>query len=539
MTRRFREARNGHKPPPGNYRNDAAFQRRLNAFFLRTDGEPALDRLHELGVDYSIGGARPYITIRAATKDHPERMIVIRHSESRDAVSTEIPAGDMTLEQAREAPAAVAALERYAEDLLFELRIQNAPATVTYSSAITRFLDTRDPSTDDKEADRRRRKLNKQRNVRDPQDTFDGMKARAKVLIAEFFKGRMLARKPKRLPTEIKQFLVRKCLAAGATRDKHGQVAGALDTNVAAYVSVVRQTLDWLYDTFDPQISLTMDSFKPKTVRSDALKWTDCRNVMLWAQGYVWEKNRGFARHWVERDGEFRLEYKKLPEPQLSKHRAEFLPLLRFVPSLATTGSRTTVGSLLCWNEDDYLGYIELDGKRSRIHRTGADGPSYANKPRETSSLTPLARGFFEVFRAKDVHEAARRGWTVDRVIHNGRGGAVQDLANLFKRACEAVGIKNSVRKMKHLAVTMHWFAGFELRRIALIVGTDPKTTEDKYLYLEEEYKGLLRPRPEPEKMTFADFADPLRDMAKIPRAPVPPRPRTGARPPERALVDA
>ncbi|MCK1378171.1 hypothetical protein IVB33_08200, partial [Bradyrhizobium sp. 24] len=205
----------------------------------------------------------------------------------------------------------------------------------------------------------------------------------------------------------------------------------------------------------------------------------------------------------------------------------------------ATTGSRTTVGSLLCWNEDSYFGHIELAGKRSRIHRTGVDGPDYANKPRTTSALTPLARGFFEVFYAKDLREAARRGWSVDRVIHNGRGGAVDDLSKLFKRACKALGIKNSVRKMKHLAVTMHWFAGFELRRIAKIVGTDPKTTEDYYLYLESEYAGLVRPRPEPEKMTFADFADPSRDMAKIPRAPAPPRPRTEVRAAERTLVDA
>jgi hypothetical protein len=293
------------------------------------------------------------------------------------------------------------------------------------------------------------------------------------------------------------------------------------------------------HKTFHPPISLLMDSFKPRTARSDALKWSDCRNVMLWCQGYVWEDG-GFARHWVERDGKLRLEYKKLPEPQLSEHRAEFLPLLRYVPSLATTGSRPTVGSLLCWNEDDYLGHIELDGKRSRIHRTGTDGPNYANKPRETSYLTPLARGFFEVFHAKDLREAARWGWSVDRVIHNGRGGAVDDPAGLFKRACEALGIKNSARKMKHLAVTMHWFAGFELRRIARIVGTDPKTTEDYYLYLEKEYEGLMRPRPEPEKMTFADFADPPRDMAKIPRAPAPPRPRADAgSAAARVLVDA
>ncbi|MCK1378172.1 hypothetical protein IVB33_08205, partial [Bradyrhizobium sp. 24] len=300
-------------PPPRQYRNDAQFQRRLNAFFLRTDGEPALGRLDELGEKYGIGGARPYISIRAAAKDR-SATIVIRHTEDKDGESTGIPAGDMTLEQAQKHPPALSVLARFAEDKLFELRITNAPATVMYSTVIARYLDTRDPSTGDPQADRRSRKLNKLRNIRDPQGPFDTMKARARVLIAEFFKGRMLERKPKRLPTEIKQFLVRKCLKAGATRDKHGQVKGALDTNVAAYVSLVRQALDWVLDTFDPQISLTMDSFKPKTTRSDALKWTDCRNAMLWSQGYVWE-NGGFARHWVEHDGEPRLEYRKLPEP--------------------------------------------------------------------------------------------------------------------------------------------------------------------------------------------------------------------------------
>lgn len=519
-----------HLKSPGQYRNDVPFQRRLDAFFIKTEDKPALERLEELAKEFFIGGARPYIAIRAASGDRG-RVIVVRHSDSGDEESTGISAGNMTKAEAAEHPGAQAALARFAEDKLFELRIQNAPATVTYSSAIVRFMATRDPNSGDAVTDRRRRESNKHRNVRDPQDLFDAMKARSKVLIAEFFKGRTLKRAPTLLPTEIKRFLVKKCLKAGATMDKHGQVAGALDSNVAVYVSLVRQTCDWLKDTYHPPIALSMATFIPKTTRSDALKWSECRNVMIWAQGYVWEDG-GFARHWVKRDGTRRLEYKKLSDPQLSKHRAEFLPLLRFVPSLAMTGSRTTVGSLLRWTEDDYFGHVELDGKRSRIHRTGTYGPSYVNKPRETSSLTPLARGFFEVCHAKDLREAAKRGWTVDRVIHNGRGGPVPDLSGLFKRACDALGIKNSARKLKHLAVTMHWFAGFELRRIGLIVGTDPKTTEDKYLYLEEEYAGLMRPRPEPEKMTFADFADPSRDMAKIPRAPAPPRPTAALRTP-------
>lgn len=534
-----RKNRDDHLPSAGQYRNDIGFQKRLDSFFARTDGRPALKRMEQLAEDFGIGGAKPYITIRTAAGDREERMIVVRHSETGDEESTNISAAGMTKEEASEHPGAQAVLARFAEDKLFELRVQYAPATVTYSSAIARFMVTRDPSTSDDEADRRRRAKNKERNVRDPQDLFDTMAARAKVLIAELFKERTLRRPPTRLPTEIKTFLVRKCRAAGASMDKHGQVTGALDGNVAAYVSVVRQTCDWLRETYHPPIALTMQPFNPQTKRSDALTWSECRNVMLWSQGYLFEDG-GFARHWVERDGTLRLEYKKLPEPQLAEHRAEFLPLLRFVPSLAMTGSRTTVGSLLCWNEEDYLGYIELNGKRSRVHRTGTYGPSYVNKPRRSSSLTPLARSFFEVCHAKDLRQATKWGWSIGRVIHNGRGGPVPDLAALFKRACEALGIKNCPRKLKHLAVTMHWFAGFELRRIGQIVGTDPKTTEDRYLYLEEEYAGLMRPRPDPEKMTFADLADPQRDMAPIPRAPAPPRPAAPrAAAPAEALVDA
>lgn len=532
-----RKDRDDHLASPGNYRNDFGFQKRLDSFFMRTDGQPALERLEELK-KFGIGGAKPYITIRTVAGDRDERMIVVRHSESGDEESTNIPSAGLTKEEASEHPGAQAVLARFAEEKLFELRVQNAPATVTYSSAMTRFLLTRDPSTDDGEADRRRRAKNRERNIRDPHDLFDAMAARAKVLIAEFFKERTLRRPPTRLPTEIQRFLVMKNLRAGASMDRHGQVAGALDSNVAAYVSVTRQTIDWLRETFHPPIALTMEPFNPRTKRSDALRWHECRNVLLWSQGYIFD-NGGFARHWVERDGTPRLEHRKLPEPQLSKHRAEFLPLLRFVPSLAMTGCRPTVGSLLCWNEEDYLGHVELNGRRSRIHRTGVFGPDYANKPRLTSSLTPLARGFFEVCRAKDLREAAKRGWSVGRVIHNGRGGPAPDLAALFRTACKALGIKNSARKLKHLAVTMHWFAGFELRRIAQIVGTDPRTTENNYLYLEDEYAGLMRPRPDPEKMTFADLVDPQREIARIPRTPVPPRPTRLAAAPWGVPVDA
>ena len=88
----------------------------------------------ELGKKYGIGGAKPYITIRSLADDRDEKMIVVRHSETEDQESTGIAAGDMMKEQAREHPGAQAVLARFAEDKLFELRIQNAPATVMYAT---------------------------------------------------------------------------------------------------------------------------------------------------------------------------------------------------------------------------------------------------------------------------------------------------------------------------------------------------------------------------------------------------------------------
>jgi hypothetical protein len=54
---RRRKDAEDHLVRAGQYRNDAEFQRRLDAFFKRTDGRPAFERLSELWEKYRIGGA--------------------------------------------------------------------------------------------------------------------------------------------------------------------------------------------------------------------------------------------------------------------------------------------------------------------------------------------------------------------------------------------------------------------------------------------------------------------------------------------------
>jgi hypothetical protein len=524
-------------PHPDQYRNDARFQHRLDKFFLRTEGRPALERLDELKREFKIGGALPHIAIRAEGGDRGLR-IVSRHSATNKTKSSGIPADGLTEDEARAHPGAQAALEEFAQDVLFELQIKNAPATVLISTVLMRWLKDTDPSTGDTGTDRRLKDSNKKRNFRDRQRTFERNTKYAGTLVAEFLQDKRLAQWDPNFPALIHGFFEAKALRAGAEMTAGGQVAGARYSTTKRYVSALRQSRTWLDERLRPPIRLPLKPFNPKSARSKPFLWKDARLVMLWAQGYVFE-NRGFARHWVDSEDGPRLEYTKLPEPALSVHRAKYAPLLRALPALFTTATRVTVGINLGWKDLGDRGFVELDGKRSRIYRTGFDGADYDNKPRKPSLLPRIARGFFEVWNAKDLRTAEKDGWPDleelggHYVVHNGCGGPVPKIGDLLTDACAAFGITAHLRTLKHGAVTTLWLAGFELRRIGKIAGTDPRTTEEFYLYLEDEYDGIFRPTPDPETMTFARLVDPLGDMAKIPRAPAPPCPARPAAAPE------
>jgi hypothetical protein len=537
-----------HLPYPGQYRNDAAFQRRLDNMFRRTSKLPALERLEILGREFGIGGAPPFITIRAEADDR-QKKIVVRHSDDDQTVSTGIPAGDMTVKQASRHPDAKAFLMKFADEKLFEAQITNAPKTVKFSTAINRFLATQDPSTGDKKQDLKQRILSKERNIPDSLAAFNTMKMRAKVLIADLFKDRQLKHWNKNLGAEIKRCLERKRLKAGATRDDNGQISGATDGNAAAYYTIVRKTRDWLKD-YHPPIAMPLAPFAVETKRSEPVMWDEARLIMLWCQGYVWDrKNGGFVRHWIERNGELRPEYKKLEVKELAEHRAKYAPLLCAIPVFMTTGTRPEIGKRLGWlgirlgwsEKEQYRPGISLSGALSEIRRAGSKGPSPKPKPRDTSLLLPIARRFFEVRRIKDARQAEKDKWPERPggyyVIHDGRGGLVTNISALFTQACNALGIENSVKKMKHGLVTHMYLAGFELFFIGTVIGNNPVSTHDYYLYLEAKYQVILRPPPDQEMMRWVDLMDPHRSMPKIPRAPLPPRPatRVAATPPAEA----
>jgi hypothetical protein len=303
--------------------------------------------------------------------------------------------------------------------------------------------------------------------------------------------------------------------------ETRGQVDGALDATVALYVSFVRQSLGWWRRAYGPQINVDMDPCKIARGQSEPLMWEEARLIVLWCLGYIWE-NGGFAKHWVERGGGWRLEWKRRDPEKHAKHVAQFAPVIRFILVYMLTGTRLSCALQLGWTEDFYRGWIHLDGVLSKIYRTGTKGPNYRNKPRETSLLLPLARRMFEDLRANDMRKAARDGWVVPEggyyVVHNGHGGPVTNIKYLVRLACAAVGVQSSSHKLKNAGVTTFWLAGFDLDRIAVTIGNDIKTTHDHYLYLERLYAGVFRPRPEPEKMLFGDLVDPRRDIKPIPR---------------------
>jgi hypothetical protein len=512
-----------HLRRPRAFARDHEFQTRLDRFFRQNERKSALEQLKKLNTKFkTITGAPPYVTSRRMAKDRSE-MYVVRHSDSGRTKTTSIPVAEMPLEQAKKDPRTQAALAKLCEDILFELKVEHAPTTVRYSEILRRYIASEDPSTGDPLLDLLRAQLNKERNIHDPSRTFKQKAYCAEILIKEFFEERTLFDHHFKLPTEIKDWLVEKFEKTGATYDVRGQPAGALDGTVAKYVSVVRQSLTWVDETLQPPINLKMESLKVERGRTQPLMWTTARLIVLFARGFVWDlENGGFVKEWVWRGDDWVLEWKR----EGAAHRAKFLPLIRHVLSYETVGTRLTCASHMGWEEDSYRGWIDFENRQ--IVRTGTNSPRYDNKPRETSPLLPLALRMFETFHANDRRLAARDGWSHVKkpyVIHNGRGGPVRKLADLMGKANIALGLDDTSRSMRAANITQLWLAGFDLRRSARLAGNDPQTAEQSYLYLEKEFDGVTRPRPDPDTMLFSDLVNPVGRLPPIPRAPVPPRP--------------
>jgi hypothetical protein len=150
--------------------------------------------------------------------------------------------------------------------------------------------------------------------------------------------------------------------------------------------------------------------------------------------------------------------------------------------------------------------------------------------------LRPAARVFARWFREDQARQRAE-AWddTVDGlffIVHDGRGGRVDNIAYRAKKAFAAVGILNRRHDLKASGVGIFWEAGFSLDRVARLTGNDPMTIRQHYLFLEADSEGVTRPRPDESKLTFLNLVDPKKLCRRLPRAsrPGPPPAKAHAR---------
>jgi hypothetical protein len=512
--------KDGHLPFPREFRKENLRQKRLNAFFRRQDGRSAIDRLLELNDKFGIGGAPPYVAARAARKDAAE-VFVIRHTETGDQRTTGVLAHGMTVTQALALEPVKAALEAFADEKLFAYQAEHAPATLLYSTVIRRFLIEINPNFGGSEKSMRTKSLEKDRNIPDADARFRADASRAEQLITEFLHERTLESHRSNLPTEIKNWLIRRAREAGAQQDVAGQYAGAANATVAVYIALVRRALSWLATTYRPLVSLYMESLKLPSQLSEPLMWADARLIVLWSRGFVWEDG-GFAREWVWREGDWHLVWKRRDDA----FRAKYKPLLRHVLCYATVGARLRVALHMGWAPHDYRGMINFDA--GEFVRAGPLAPQPSNKPRGATVMLPFVKRMFAVWLAADrrMNDTGKCASTDHSyVIHDGRGGAVWHVTKLMAQACEALERNSSSHKLKTANVTQLYLAGFDIQEIASIVGNVPQSLMKYYLRLQRHHAGVERPRPNRETMTFIDLVNPLGRLPPIPRAPIPPRP--------------
>jgi len=518
-----------HLPWP----QDAWGSRKLDRIFLNEAGLDPINLLKKLDEEFDIGGAVPYPTIRGGEPGR-SAMIVIRNTWDGSEKSTHVSADGMTEAQARLHPTARAELAKHAAEKVLRLQARYAPTTIRFSRVLRWWLDKRLKSRDAAKSEPAAI-LNRKRGDFPPrgQDGRDGHHVDTWM---QFLGDRTLASHTANVGDDFNAWFRGRLKAAGAPI-VGDQVKGGQDGTVGNYQYCLSMALSEFAEEYRLAIRV---SFKKTYGKVDyqqklatGITWSDIVKVIFFCLGYLWNED-GFAWEWEERNGKMGQRPLRLTGKALADHLAFYMPVLRLVIVYAVTGTRLQRIVMLGWEKDDSRGWVDL--ARQMIIRNGRLAPNPESKPRRPSRLLrPAARAFARWFREDQARQRAE-AWddTVDGafyVVHDGRGGRVDNISYRAKKAFVMVGIPNRRHDLKSSGVGIFWEAGFGLDRIARLTGNDMVSIRQYYLFLEADSEGVTRPRPDESKLTFLNLVDPKKLCRRLPRASRP------GPPPEKARV--
>jgi hypothetical protein len=499
--------RDDHLPPIGADIPVGGIPKIVRRIMLRNEGCDPYEILRELYEKTGIGGPPPYLTIRKPKPTGTENRgakIVIRHTETEDEESTEIPAADLS--NPYDSDQAKAKLLVYCEMLRFKLHAKHDAQTIRFSTVIRKYLDCIDPNSENRDKEELKRLEGDRRSDQDPEAVFKEATLYANDILA-MVKDWRLRKLDDDFGRDFQKFAKR----------KFGQADGTIEKRL----TFMRKVFDWFRRKCRPPFRVEFDYIEVKRNAKTELVWEEVQRIILYCLGYVWDTD-GFVTEWVRWEGEWLLQFRR----HNADHIKQFAAVIAYMLVYFFTGTRATAAGKLGWRPLNKRGWIDV--ARQWISRNGRKDPNYLKKPQESGGLVPCVAQLLGRMQARDEKAAREKNWVkgllTSYVVHNGAGGFA-DITKLAKEAFEAVGIDARRHALKGGGATAYWHAGFSLHHIAWYCGNTEESINNAYRSRKNKEEAYKRPRIDPLTATLDQIVDPLGNLPKIPRRDPPPPP--------------
>lgn len=498
-------------------------QNLIRDILMEEEGGNVFNVLTRLREEAKIGGTEPYLAVRP-DEDDRSAVIVVRRFKPKDEVTTEIT---VTKSAAGKYPdpndceAAVEKLHIYAKEVLFRIHMKLDTPTVLFSTLIANYLAAIEPGGKRADKEEQERMAEERRSKQDPVALHQRDIHSSEKILA-FVQQRRLGFLDEDFGHDFKAFM----------KNLYPDIA---DRTINRFLTFLRKALDWARRKYRPPFAFDFEGIDIETTEGTAIVWEEVQRILLHCLGYVWEAY-GFATEWVQRDGEWVLQFRR----HAQGHIDMLAPVIRYILIYWFTGTRAVANTKLGWRPLNRRGWIDV--ARQTISRNGRKSPNYFTKPQEKGGIVPCIAEMFGRWEAADAKAAEEHRWAMrlesSYVIHNGWGHAAKKVRGLAKAVFEAVGIDARRHDCKGGGATAMFEAGFTITNIAWFMGNQEKSIDEAYRDLKNSQEANLRRRVDPSTVTIKEIVDPLGRLPKVPRNDPPPPPGAVVRDADRFIRD-